>query len=128
LKDWTVKQVILRHNPCFHSCEDYDCVVFNMEHMTFGRLQYVFSCEHSSGKRSDLTLIRILHPSTWNPATKWEGCTVVEEKNYRFVILKYLLRGCHMIPTFEKKVRRCYLNDLVDSDAFLFFLNDRLVY
>ncbi|KAF8574636.1 hypothetical protein K439DRAFT_1548472, partial [Ramaria rubella] len=52
---------------------------------------------------------------------KWEGCTVVEEKDYRFVMLKYLLCGCHMIPTFEKKVGRYYLNDLVDGDAFLCF-------
>ncbi|KAF8585398.1 hypothetical protein K439DRAFT_1615941 [Ramaria rubella] len=121
LEDWTVKQDILRCNPCFHGRERYDCVVINTEPMTFGRLQYVFSCEDSSGKQSDLALIRILHPSAWIPATKWEGCTVVEEKNYRFVMLKYLLRGCHMIPTFEKKVGRYYLNDLVDGDAFLRF-------
>ncbi|KAF8587382.1 hypothetical protein K439DRAFT_1338200, partial [Ramaria rubella] len=115
-------------NPCFHGCERYDCVVINTEPMTFGQLQYVFSCEDSSGKWPDLTLIRILHPSAWIPATKWEGCTVVEEKNYHFVMLKYLLRSCHMILTFSK-VRRYYLNDLVDGDAFLrFFLNDRLVY
>ncbi|KAF8584136.1 hypothetical protein K439DRAFT_1616926 [Ramaria rubella] len=114
LEDWTVKQDILRCNPCFHD-------LINTEPMTFGRLQFVFSCEDSSGKRSDLALIRILHPSAWIPTTKWEGCTVVEEKNYRFVMLKYLLRGCHMIPTFEKKVGRYYLNDLVDGDAFLRF-------
>ncbi|KAF8582945.1 hypothetical protein K439DRAFT_1349884, partial [Ramaria rubella] len=121
LEDWTVKQDILRCNLCFYGRERYDCVVINTEPMTSGRLQYVFSCEDSSGKRSDLALIRILHPSAWIPATKWEGCTVVEEKNYRFVMLKYLLRGCHMIPTFEKKVGRYYLNDLVDGDAFLRF-------
>ncbi|KAF8578339.1 hypothetical protein K439DRAFT_1529313 [Ramaria rubella] len=117
LEDWTVKQDILRCNPCFHSRECYDCVVINTEPMTF-----------SSGKWSDLALIRILHPSAWIPATKWGGCTVVEEKNYHFVMLKYLLCGCHMILTFSK-VGWYYLNDLVDSDAFLrFFLNDRLVY
>ncbi|KAF8577619.1 hypothetical protein K439DRAFT_1664150 [Ramaria rubella] len=115
LEDWTVKQDILRCNPCFHGNEHYDCVVINTEPLTFGRLQYVFSCEDNKGRTCDLALIRIFQLSNWSPATKWEGCHVLEEKNYRFVMLKYLLRGCHMIPTFEKKVGRYYLNDLVDA-------------
>ncbi|KAF8582421.1 hypothetical protein K439DRAFT_156885 [Ramaria rubella] len=129
LEDWTVKQDILRCNPCFHGNERYDCVVINTEPLTFGRLQYVFSCQDNKGRTCDLALIRIFQLSNWSPVTKWEGCRVLEEKNYRFVMLKYLLRGCHMIPTFEKKVGRYYLNDLVDGDAFLrFFLNKRLEY
>ena len=71
-----------------------------------------------------MALVRMLEDCNWRPKTKWEKCKVLEEKGYDFVLLKYLIRGCHLIPNFEKEEGRYYLNDLVDSDAFIrFFLN-----
>ncbi|KIJ35381.1 hypothetical protein M422DRAFT_133116, partial [Sphaerobolus stellatus SS14] len=67
----------------------------------------------------DIALVRNHEYSKWRPRTKWEGCTVSEEKSYTFVLLKYLIRGCHLIPAFEKDEGKYYLNDLVDSDAFV---------
>ncbi|KIJ36807.1 hypothetical protein M422DRAFT_129479, partial [Sphaerobolus stellatus SS14] len=67
----------------------------------------------------DIALVRNHEYSKWQPRTKWEGCTVLEEKSYTFVLLKYLIHGCHLIPASEKDEGKYYLNDLVDSDAFV---------
>jgi len=62
----------------------------------------------------------------WKPPTRWDGYQVLEEKGFQFVLLKYLVCGCHCIPTFEKNEGRYYLNDFVDGDAFIrFYLNKR---
>ena len=43
-----------------------------------------------------------------------------EEKEYAFVLLKYFVHACQMIPAFESKsAKQYYLNDIVDSDMFL---------
>ncbi|KIJ39542.1 hypothetical protein M422DRAFT_257594 [Sphaerobolus stellatus SS14] len=125
MEDWREKIDILRCNPSFHNRPRYDCVVVNTNPITFARLEFIFTCEDSSNRQCDVALVRMLKNSRWRPRTKWEGCRVLEEKNYEFVLLKYLIRGCHMIPTFEKEDGTYYLNDLVDSDAFLrFFLSN----
>ncbi|KIJ38298.1 hypothetical protein M422DRAFT_176717, partial [Sphaerobolus stellatus SS14] len=55
------------------------------------------------------------------------GCTVYEEKECDFFLLKYLIRGFHFILTFNRSSKHYYLNDLVDGDTFLhFFLQERL--
>ncbi|KIJ46748.1 hypothetical protein M422DRAFT_249917 [Sphaerobolus stellatus SS14] len=60
---------------------------------------------------------------SWRLQTKREGCRVLEQKRYSFALMKYLVRGCHLIPTFEKEEGRYYLNDFVVNDAFIrFFL------
>ncbi|KIJ24432.1 hypothetical protein M422DRAFT_194668 [Sphaerobolus stellatus SS14] len=119
MEDWREKIDILRCNPSFHNRPRYDCVVVNTNPITFARLEFIFTCEDSSSRRCDVALVRMFKNSRWWLRTKWEGCRVLEEKNYEFVFLKYLIRGCHMIPTFEKEDGAYYLNDLVDSDAFL---------
>ncbi|KIJ35666.1 hypothetical protein M422DRAFT_262067 [Sphaerobolus stellatus SS14] len=52
---------------------------------------------------------------------KLRGCMVLEEKGYTFVLLKYLIWSCHLIPTSDKDKGNYYLNDLIDNDAFLRF-------
>ncbi|KIJ38049.1 hypothetical protein M422DRAFT_177113, partial [Sphaerobolus stellatus SS14] len=124
LEDRREKTDILRCNPNFHNRPRYDCVVINTSPITFAHLEFIFTCEDMSKRRCDIALVRNLEYSKWRLRTKWEGCTVLEEKSYTFVFLKYLIRGCHLIPTFKKDEGKCYLNDLVDSDAFVrFFLN-----
>lgn len=47
---------------------------------------------------------------------------VFAEKGHAFVLLKYVVRACHMIPTFESgraAAGHYYLNDLIDNDMFL---------
>jgi hypothetical protein len=63
----------------------------------------------------------MLQHSKWKPNTVWEGCRVYDEsKEPRFVLPKFLVRGVHMISTFESNsVGRAYLNDLIDYDMFL---------
>ena len=125
LEDWREKVDILRCNPDFHHAPRYDCVVVNTDPITFARLEFIFSCEDNSKRRVDVALVRRFGDSTWKPRTKWEGCRVLEEKDHQFVLLKYLVQGCHIIPTFEKQSGRYYLNDLVDSDAFIRFFLDK---
>ena len=67
-----------------------------------------------------MAVVHTFKPSSWKPKTNIEGCHVLEESmEPRFVMLKYLIRGAHMIPVFETKDGRFMLNDLIDSDIFL---------
>ncbi|KIJ38584.1 hypothetical protein M422DRAFT_176350 [Sphaerobolus stellatus SS14] len=125
VEDWREKTDILRCNPSFHNSPRYDCVVINTNPVTFGRLEYVFSCKDAEGQKCDLALVRKFEDSCWRPKTKWEGCRVLREKEYGFVLLKYLIRGCHLIPTLDKDKSTYYVNDLVDNDAFIRFFLDK---
>ncbi|KIJ37159.1 hypothetical protein M422DRAFT_178317, partial [Sphaerobolus stellatus SS14] len=125
LEDRREQTDLLRCNSNFHNWPRYDCVVINSSPITFARLESVFTCYDSSGRECDIALVCMLEDSKWRPRTKWEGCRVLEEKKYCFVLLKYPIRGCHLIWTSDKDDRKYYLNDLIDSDAFLrFFLNN----
>ncbi|KIJ43728.1 hypothetical protein M422DRAFT_169582, partial [Sphaerobolus stellatus SS14] len=127
LENWQEYQDILRCNPKFYGEPRYDCVVINTERVSFARIYALFSCETPSKTRHDIALIRKFQTSSWKPKTVWDGCRILEEKFFDFVFIKYLIRGCHMVPAFEKSGKIFYLNDLVDGDAFLrFFLDDRL--
>ncbi|KIJ41730.1 hypothetical protein M422DRAFT_171963, partial [Sphaerobolus stellatus SS14] len=127
LENWQEYQDILRCNPKFYGEPRYDCVVINTERVSFARIYALFSCETPSKTRHDIALIRKFQTSSWKPKTVWDGCRILEEKIFDFVFIKYLIRGCHMVPAFEKSGKIFYLNDLVDGDAFLrFFLDDRL--
>ncbi|KIJ53054.1 hypothetical protein M422DRAFT_243026 [Sphaerobolus stellatus SS14] len=46
------------------------------------------------------------------------GCRILEKK-IESVFIKYLIRGCHTVPAFEKLGKTYYLDDLVDEKAFL---------
>lgn len=127
LENWQDYQDILRCNPEFHGRPRYDCVVVNTNPNSFARLQALFSVQTTSKNRHDIALIRYFGPSPWKPKTKWDGCQTFEQKDYDFAFIKYFVRGCHMIPAFEKTGKVFYLNDLIDSDAFLrFYLEERL--
>jgi hypothetical protein len=48
----------------------------------------------------------------WRPNTSIAGSPVLEEANKpRFVMLKYLIRGAHLIPIFCTKEGQFFLND-----------------
>ncbi|KIJ28337.1 hypothetical protein M422DRAFT_270406 [Sphaerobolus stellatus SS14] len=127
LENWQEYQDILRCNLKFYGEPRYDCVVINTERVSFARIYALFSCETPSKTRHDIALIRKFQTSSWKAKTVWDGCRILEEKQFDFVFIKYLIRGCHMVPAFEKSGKIFYLNDLVDGDAFLrFFLDDRL--
>ncbi|KIJ31962.1 hypothetical protein M422DRAFT_185235, partial [Sphaerobolus stellatus SS14] len=124
-EDWREKRDILRCNPQFCGQPRYDCVAINTAPVSFGRLQSIFKCIDTRGRQCIVTLVTEFKPSPWKPRMVWEGCRIFEEKDYRFVMPKYLVRGCHMLPAFEKSKKVCFFNDLVDNDTFLrFFLND----
>ncbi|KIJ31220.1 hypothetical protein M422DRAFT_267173 [Sphaerobolus stellatus SS14] len=126
-ENWQEHRDILRCNPNFYDKPRYDCVVINTKPISFARIYGLFSCETPSKTRHDIALIGKFQTSSWKPKTRWDGCRIFEEKHSDFVFIKYLIRGCHMVPTFEKSGKVYYLNDLVDGDAFLrFFLADRL--
>ncbi|KIJ29641.1 hypothetical protein M422DRAFT_188185, partial [Sphaerobolus stellatus SS14] len=102
----------------------YDCVIINTSPITFARLEFIFTCEDMSKRRCDIAPVRGLEYSKWRSRTEWEGYTALEENSYSLSLLKYPIRGCHLIPTFEEDEGKYYLNDLVDSDASVrFFLN-----
>jgi len=121
LEDWRGKQDILGCNPNFHHYARYDCVVINTGPITFARLQFIFRCEDLLGGKADLALVWVFENSKRKPAARWDGCRILEEKGYQLLSLKYIVRGCRLIPTFEKHEGRYYLNDLVDGDAFVIF-------
>ncbi|KIJ30780.1 hypothetical protein M422DRAFT_267613 [Sphaerobolus stellatus SS14] len=122
LEDWREKRDILRCNPSFYDRPRYDCVVINTSPVTFVRLEFIFTCQGTSKRQYDTALVHMLEASKWRPNTEWEGCRVLEEKGlYQFILLKYIIRGCHLIPATDKGTGKYYLIDLVDSDAFVRF-------
>ncbi|KIJ45410.1 hypothetical protein M422DRAFT_121740, partial [Sphaerobolus stellatus SS14] len=70
-------------------------------------------------KSHTVILVSLFEVSKFKPKTRWDGCQIFEENSYRFVLPKYLVRGCHMIPVFGSSEKSFHLNDLVDVDAFL---------
>jgi len=126
LEDWREKRDILRCNPRFYGAPRYDCVVINTSPISFARLQGLFTCRDLDKKECTVALVSLFQPSTWKPRTNWDWCRVFEERGYSFVLLDYLVRGCHMIPVFDNP-GIFFLNDLVDGDAFIrFYLQNRL--
>lgn len=83
-------------------------------------LKVLFCCRLPSGEKHDIAIVHLFKSSSWKPKTNIDGCQVLEEVNEpQFVMLKYLIRGAHMIPVFDTKDGRFMLNDLIDSDMFL---------
>lgn len=87
---------------------------------TCARLRVLLRCTLPSGDEQDIAVVHLFKHSTWRPRTPIEGCSVLDEaREPRFVMLKYMLRGAHIIPIFSTKAGRFVLNDLVDGDMFL---------
>ncbi|KIJ24675.1 hypothetical protein M422DRAFT_194394, partial [Sphaerobolus stellatus SS14] len=127
LEDWHEKKDILHCNPNFYGEPQYDCIVINTNPISFGQLQGIFTYKGENQKCCTVALVSAFQTSKWNPKTRWEGCQVFEEKGYHFILLKYVLRGCHMIPVLNNNGKLFYLNDLIDGDTFLqFFLEEWL--
>ena len=83
-------------------------------------LQALFRCTLPSGEKHDIAVLRFFRSSTWKPKTRIDGCTVLKEaKDLHFVMVKYMIRGAHIIPIFDTKTDNFFLNDLIDSDMFL---------
>ncbi|KAG1829953.1 hypothetical protein EV424DRAFT_1583845 [Suillus variegatus] len=96
LEDWKEGRDILRCNPDFHSHARYDCALINTD----------------SGMLSPRT--------SWKPKTVWEGMRVFERaQKCDLVMMRYLVRGVHMVKVFGTKDGREYLNDTIDGDMFL---------
>lgn len=119
MEDWHEGRDILQCNPDFHGQPRFDCIVINTSPISFGQLQAIFKCHGKDKKEVVVALVKVLRPSKWKPQTLWEGCWVFEEKGKQFVLSKYLVRGCHMIPAWEKSGTIFYLTNLVDNDALI---------
>ncbi|KAF8515326.1 hypothetical protein BU17DRAFT_67919 [Hysterangium stoloniferum] len=70
-------------------------------------------------KTVDMGVVQWLKEARWKPKTTWKNCQVFEEKGKSIIFLKYVVRACHMIPTFDGPDKTYYLNDMVDADMFL---------
>ncbi|KIJ36420.1 hypothetical protein M422DRAFT_179377 [Sphaerobolus stellatus SS14] len=102
LEDWREKTDILHCNPNFHHRLCYDYVTINTIPVSIAHLKFIFACEDTL-KRS------------WWSRTNWEGRTILEEKSYTSVLLKYLIQGCHLIPPSDKENGKYYVNDLINN-------------
>ena len=95
-------------------------VIVNTNPLSYVCLCYVFRCFLDSCITQDIALVQWFKSSKWVPDTLWKNCQVYEEKDHAFILLKYVVRACHMIPAFgSSKGKHYYLNDLIDSDMFL---------
>jgi len=88
------------------------------------RLRGLYQCTMPSRQsHCDVALVRKFNPTSWKPATRWDGCKVHEDSlQYTFVVLNYLICGAHMIPAFDAPKSRdnkekFHFNDL--NDMFL---------
>ncbi|KIM72356.1 hypothetical protein PILCRDRAFT_93491 [Piloderma croceum F 1598] len=69
---------------------------------------------------ADCIVVHTFKHTKWQPSTPIDGCNMLEEvREPQFVMLKYMIRGAHMIPIFCTKEGRFLLNDLIDGDIFL---------
>lgn len=123
-ENWSIVRDILRCNPSFYDRERYDCTLINMASnygdFTCARVIAIFRCKLPSGSTHDIAAVRLFKRSQWKPKTIIDGCPVLDEANVsRYVMIKYLTRGVHMIPVFDTKDGRFILNDVVDFDIFL---------
>ncbi|KAH7916912.1 hypothetical protein BV22DRAFT_1027237, partial [Leucogyrophana mollusca] len=120
-EDFTEGRDILRCSDSFHGEPRYDCVLINTEDgdLSPSRLYSLFRCSLNNGS-CDVALVRRFKKSTWRAKTKWSGVRVYQEElAYQFVMVKYFVRGVHMITAFDGKAGCYYLNDLLDADIFL---------
>ncbi|KAF8584594.1 hypothetical protein K439DRAFT_1646883 [Ramaria rubella] len=98
LEDWSTLRDIARCSPLFNGQPRHDCVIINTALVSYAHLCFVFRCFLDSGPE-DIVIHR-LTASKWSPKTKWRNYQVFEEAEYDFVLLKYVVCACHMIPTF----------------------------
>lgn len=122
--DFTPAQDIQRCSPCFQGQERRDCVLINMDcgtrAYTCARLLSLLRCAVPSGNQHDVAIVHLFKPSSWKPSTSIENSEILDEMNKpQLVLMKYLIRGAHMVPVFCTKEGRFILNDLVDGDIFL---------
>ena len=96
------KRDILRCNSKLYGEPRFDRVVVNTELMSFGRIHALFTIQSDEHERHDIALLQTLEPSSSRVNTMWEECRIFEEKEYEFVFVKYMIRGCHFVPTFER--------------------------
>ncbi|KAJ7867316.1 hypothetical protein B0H13DRAFT_2559912 [Mycena leptocephala] len=121
--NWTEETDILRCNPNFHGNPRYDHALVNdkPEDLTVAHLVELLPCQLPDESVHDIAVVRMLKKSNWTPKTKWAGCRVYDEKkSLDLVLVKYLIRGAHMIPVSDaNKPSLTYLNDLIDGDMFV---------
>ncbi|KAG2148877.1 hypothetical protein DEU56DRAFT_729847 [Suillus clintonianus] len=121
LEDWKEGRDILRCNPDFHSHARYDCALVNTDSKMLSpvRLRMLVRCMTSRGP-VDIALVHSYKRTQWKPKTVWEGMHVFEQvQRYDLVMIRYLVRGVHMVKAFGTKDGREYLNDTIDGDMFL---------
>ncbi|KAJ7347355.1 hypothetical protein DFH08DRAFT_914503 [Mycena albidolilacea] len=122
--NWMGETDILRCNPDYHSNPRYDHVLVNQNDndrdLAVAHLVELLRCRLPDQSTHDIAVVRMLKPSKWVPKTKWAGVRVYDEKkSLDFVMIKYLIRGAHMIPVFNtKKLSMTYRNDLIDGTCF----------
>ncbi|KAJ7663215.1 hypothetical protein DFH06DRAFT_1395296 [Mycena polygramma] len=107
-EDWTEETDILRCNPNFHHNPRYDHVLVNdtPDDLSVARLASLLRCKLPDESVHDIAFVHRLKRSKW--------------KSFDFVMVKYLIRGAHMIPVFDaNKPSLTFLNDVIDGDMFL---------
>lgn len=126
MEDWRQSRDILCCNPDFHGHPRFDFIALNTNPISFARLLFIFTSTVSKKQEYDLALVRMLVPSSLK-SVEWEGMQAFQEKAIQFISLEYVIQGCHFIPFFSQSKKKIYfLNDLIDSDAFIrFFLASR---
>lgn len=120
---------ILRCNPKYHDRPRYDCALINIDDspddLTVVRLCGLCRCRlNARGHEEDVALVKYFKQSTYKPNAVWRGCRKMDEEGqYEFVLLKYLIRGAHMIPVFNRPrtdpTNTFYFNDVVDNDMYM---------
>ncbi|KAJ7646003.1 hypothetical protein DFH06DRAFT_1136155 [Mycena polygramma] len=124
LETWTEETDILRCNPNFHHNPRYDHVLVNdtPDDLSVARLAGLLRCKLPDDSVHDIAFVhKLIERSKWVPKTQWANMRVYDEqKSFDFVMVKYLIRGAHMIPVFDaNKPSLTFLNDVIDGDMFL---------
>ena len=129
VQDWRELRDILRCNPSWYGQPRHDCALINIadtsDDLTVVRLRGVYRCQlNARGQEEDIAWVKYFKKSSYRPNTVWRGCrTMDEEPQHEFVLVKWLLRGAHMIPVFNRPLsdpkNTFYFNDIVDTDMYI---------
>ncbi|VDB88187.1 unnamed protein product [Peniophora sp. CBMAI 1063] len=125
MDDFTAARDILRCNKSFYRAPRYDSAILNDDSpdMTLVRIHGLFRCQLNCSTWEDVVYVSYFRPTTYKPATMWDGCIIRQEEVERvFILPRYLVRGAHMIPAFNAPASRpqhFYLDDCIDNDMFV---------
>ena len=125
MDDFELTRDLLHCKAKFFGEPRYDCAILNDDSpdITLVRLHGLYRCKVARKRWEDIAHVSYFRETSYKPWNPWEGCCVREQETKKeFILVKYLVRGAHMIPVFNapsSRLNHYYLDDCIDNDMFV---------